>query len=35
MTGPPEGDGPVVPGDTMHCYCEGIGTMDVEIRAAG
>ena len=26
--------GPVVPGDVMHCYCEGIGRMDVAVRAA-
>ena len=34
MTGTPEGVGPVVPGDTMHCFCEGIGMMDVDVRAA-
>ena len=34
MTGTPEGVGPVVPGDTMHCYCEGIGNMDVAVRTA-
>ena len=34
MTGTPEGVGPVVPGDVMHCYCEGIGKMDVVVRAA-
>jgi 2,4-diketo-3-deoxy-L-fuconate hydrolase len=34
MTGTPEGVGPVVPGDVMHCYCEGIGKMDVAVRAA-
>ena len=34
MTGTPEGVGPVEPGDTMHCYCEGIGKMDVAVRAA-
>jgi 2-keto-4-pentenoate hydratase/2-oxohepta-3-ene-1,7-dioic acid hydratase in catechol pathway len=34
MTGTPEGVGPVEPGDTMHCYCEGIGMMDVAVRAA-
>ncbi|MEX2455183.1 MAG: fumarylacetoacetate hydrolase family protein [Rhodospirillaceae bacterium] len=34
MTGTPEGVGPVVPGDRMHCYCEGIGRMDVAVRAA-
>jgi 2,4-didehydro-3-deoxy-L-rhamnonate hydrolase len=32
MTGTPEGVGPVVPGDVMHCYCEGIGRMDVDVR---
>lgn len=34
MTGTPEGVGPVVPGDVMRCYCEGIGKMDVAVRAA-
>ena len=34
MTGTPEGVGPVVAGDVMHCYCEGIGRMDVAVRAA-
>jgi 2-keto-4-pentenoate hydratase/2-oxohepta-3-ene-1,7-dioic acid hydratase in catechol pathway len=34
MTGTPEGVGPVEPGDVMHCYCEGIGRMDVAVRAA-
>ena len=34
MTGTPEGVGPVVPGDVMHCYCEGIGRMDVAVRSA-
>jgi 2,4-didehydro-3-deoxy-L-rhamnonate hydrolase len=34
MTGTPEGVGPVVPGDVMHCYCEGIGRMDVDVRSA-
>jgi 2-keto-4-pentenoate hydratase/2-oxohepta-3-ene-1,7-dioic acid hydratase in catechol pathway len=34
MTGTPEGVGPVEPGDVMHCYCEGIGRMDVDVRAA-
>lgn len=34
MTGTPEGVGPVVPGDTMHCYCEGIGKMSVAVRQA-
>tara|TARA_E500000331_G_scaffold61860_1_gene56447 strand:- start:874 stop:1731 length:858 start_codon:yes stop_codon:yes gene_type:complete len=35
MTGTPEGVGPVVPGDIMHCYCEGIGRMEVAVGAAG
>lgn len=34
MTGTPEGVGPVVPGDTMNCYCEGIGKMSVAVRKA-
>lgn len=34
MTGTPEGVGPVETGDIMHCYCEGIGSMDVAVRAA-
>lgn len=34
MTGTPEGVGPVEPGDTMYCYCEGIGEMAVPVRAA-
>jgi len=34
MTGTPEGVGPVVPGDVMHCYCEGIGRMDVDVRGS-
>ena len=34
MTGTPEGVGPVVPGDVMHCFCEGVGEMDVAVRAA-
>lgn len=33
MTGTPEGVGPVKPGDTMHCEVQGIGTMDVKVRA--
>lgn len=32
MTGTPEGVGPVVPGDVMDCYVEGIGHMSVPIR---
>jgi 2-keto-4-pentenoate hydratase/2-oxohepta-3-ene-1,7-dioic acid hydratase in catechol pathway len=34
MTGTPEGVGPVRPGDVMHCEIEGIGAMDVAVRAA-
>lgn len=34
MTGTPEGVGPVAPGDVMHCRAEGIGAMDVAVRAA-
>ncbi len=34
MTGTPEGVGPVVPGDIMHCHCERIGSMDITVRAA-
>jgi 2,4-diketo-3-deoxy-L-fuconate hydrolase len=34
MTGTPEGVGPVKPGDVMHCEIEGIGAMDVAVRAA-
>jgi 2-keto-4-pentenoate hydratase/2-oxohepta-3-ene-1,7-dioic acid hydratase in catechol pathway len=33
-TGTPEGVGPVKPGDTMHCEIEGLGAMDVKVRAA-
>ena len=32
MTGTPEGVGPVVPGDVMDCYVEGIGHMRVPVR---
>jgi 2-keto-4-pentenoate hydratase/2-oxohepta-3-ene-1,7-dioic acid hydratase in catechol pathway len=32
MTGTPEGVGPVVPGDTMDCYVQGIGHMSVLVR---
>lgn len=32
MTGTPEGVGPVVPGDVMDCYVEGIGRMSVAVR---
>ena len=34
MTGTCEGVGRVKPGDTMHCVIDGIGEMDVAIRAA-
>ncbi len=34
MTGTPEGVGPVEAGDTMHCFVEGIGSMDVPVRNA-
>ncbi len=34
MTGTPEGVGPVKPGDVMHCEIEGIGAMEVKVRAA-
>ncbi len=34
MTGTPEGVGPVVPGDVMTCEIEGIGAMEVAVRAA-
>jgi 2-keto-4-pentenoate hydratase/2-oxohepta-3-ene-1,7-dioic acid hydratase in catechol pathway len=33
MTGTPEGVGPVRAGDVMHCDIQGIGTMDVAVRA--
>lgn len=33
MTGTPEGVGPVVAGDVMHCRIEGIGEMTVPVRA--
>jgi 2-keto-4-pentenoate hydratase/2-oxohepta-3-ene-1,7-dioic acid hydratase in catechol pathway len=32
MTGTPEGVGPVVPGDVMDCYVEGVGRMTVPVR---
>jgi len=32
-TGTPEGVGPVKPGDVMHCALEGVGAMDVAVRA--
>jgi 2-keto-4-pentenoate hydratase/2-oxohepta-3-ene-1,7-dioic acid hydratase in catechol pathway len=31
MTGTPEGVGPVVPGDVMECYVEGVGRMSVNV----
>lgn len=34
MTGTPEGVGPVKPGDVMHCEVEGVGAMEVRVRAA-
>jgi 2,4-didehydro-3-deoxy-L-rhamnonate hydrolase len=33
MTGTPEGVGPVQPGDVMRCELEGVGAMDVTVRA--
>jgi len=35
MTGTCEGVAPVKPGDVMHCTLEGVGEMDVPVRAAG
>ncbi len=35
MTGTCEGVAPVKPGDVMHCAFEGIGEMDVPVRAGG
>jgi len=34
MTGTPEGVAPVEPGDVMDCWIDGIGRMQVEVRAA-
>jgi len=34
MTGTPDGVGPVEPGDVMTCELEGVGIMDVKVRAA-
>lgn len=34
MSGTCAGVGPVVPGNTMHCEIDGIGAMDVAVRAA-
>ena len=33
MTGTPEGVGPVVPGDVMHAWIDGVGEMSVPVRA--
>ena len=33
MTGTPEGVGPVVPGDVMHAWIQGVGAMSVPVRA--
>jgi len=33
MTGTPEGVGPVEPGDVMHAWIDGVGTMSVPVRA--
>jgi 2-keto-4-pentenoate hydratase/2-oxohepta-3-ene-1,7-dioic acid hydratase in catechol pathway len=33
LTGTPEGVAPVVPGDTMSCWIEDVGEMDVKVRA--
>ena len=35
MTGTPEGVGPVGPGDVMDCEMQYIGSMRVDVRAAG
>ena len=35
MTGTPEGVGPVGPGDVMDCEMQYIGSMQVDVRAAG
>jgi len=34
ITGTPEGVGPLVPGDAMHAWIEGIGDLRVAVRAA-
>ncbi len=31
LTGTPEGVGPVVPGDVMHCYIQGVGTGEMRV----
>ncbi|MBB3177987.1 fumarylacetoacetate hydrolase family protein [Variovorax sp. Sphag1AA] len=35
LTGTPEGVGPVLPGELIECAFEGIGQIDVKVRAAG
>jgi 2-keto-4-pentenoate hydratase/2-oxohepta-3-ene-1,7-dioic acid hydratase in catechol pathway len=32
MTGTPEGVAPVLPGDTMHAWIQGIGEMSVAVK---
>nr|WP_311319517.1 fumarylacetoacetate hydrolase family protein [Rhizobium sullae] len=34
MTGTPEGVAPVEPGDILNCRIDGIGEMNVAVRAA-
>jgi 2-keto-4-pentenoate hydratase/2-oxohepta-3-ene-1,7-dioic acid hydratase in catechol pathway len=34
MTGTPAGVGPVLPGDTMEAWIEGVGDMTVAVRVA-
>ncbi len=34
LTGTPEGVGPIQPGDVMHASIQGIGEMDVQVKAA-
>ncbi len=33
LTGTPEGVGPVVPGDLMHCYIQGVGEGEMRVAA--
>ena len=33
LTGTPEGVGPVVPGDVMHCYIEGVGEGEMRVAS--
>ena len=33
LTGTPEGVGPVVPGDVMHCYIQGVGEGEMRVAA--